>query len=82
MKKITAIVLMTISIAMFSGCISRTIGVNTVASYEKRYASGADIAVDGKKIDIPEGKSVWILRDDTLEVLLSTAADKQISKAK
>jgi len=82
MKKLTAIILVTISMAVFSGCISRTIGVNTVASYEKRYETGADIAVDGKKIDIPAGKSVWILRDDTLEVLLSTAADKHISNIK
>lgn len=82
MKKLTTIILVTISMAVFSGCISRTIGVNTVASYEKRYETGADIAVDGKKIDIPAGKSVWILRDDTLEVLLSTAADKHISNIK
>jgi len=82
MKKLTAIILVTISMTVFSGCISRTIGVNTVASYEKRYETGADIAVDGKKIDIPAGKSVWILRDDTLEVLLSTAADKHISNIK
>ena len=82
MKKLTAIILVAISMAVFSGCISRTIGVNTVASYEKRYETGADIAVDGKKIDIPAGKSVWILRDDTLEVLLSTAADKHISNIK
>ena len=82
MKKLTAIILVTISMAVFSGCISKTIGVNTVASYEKRYETGADIAVDGKKIDIPASKSVWILRDDTLEVLLSTAADKHISNIK
>lgn len=82
MKKLMQITIIIAVAGMLSGCISRTIGVNTVASYEKRYEQGADIKIDGKQIDIPAGKSVWVLRNDTLEVLMSTAADKCVSKIK
>ena len=51
-------------------------------SYEKRYDSTANIEINGEKVEIPEGKSVWVLRAETVEVLLSTAADKTISKVK
>lgn len=65
------------------GCFStKTIGVNTVSSYEKRYDSSANIVIDGNPIEIPEGRVVWVLRGETLEVLLSTASANNLSTVK
>ena len=82
MKKLLTAAFIAFTLSFTSGCISRVIGVNTLMSYEKRYDSTANIEINGEKVEIPEGKSVWVLRAETVEVLLSTAADKTISKVK
>lgn len=82
MKKLLIAALIAFTLSFMSGCISKVIGVNTLMSYEKRYDSTANIEINGEKVEIPEGKSVWVLRAETVEVLLSTAADKTISKVK
>ena len=79
MKKI---VLFCIIAALLSGCISKTIGVNTVSSYEKRYNNTDEIVINGTKLEIADKQAIWVLRGETLEVLLSTAADKKVSAVK
>lgn len=79
MKKI---VLFCAIAALLSGCISKTIGVNTVSSYEKRYNNTDEIVINGTKLEIADKQAIWVLRGETLEVLLSTAADKKVSAVK
>lgn len=83
MKKIFLTLILISGLMTFSGCFStKAIGINTVSNYEKRYEFSNEIIVNGEKIEIPEGKSVWILRAETLEVLLSTASANNLSNVK
>ena len=67
---------------ILQGCFSTNhIGVNTVKSYEGRYTSSNEIVIDGQKIDIEKDSVVWVMRGETLTVLLSTAANQHIGKA-
>jgi hypothetical protein len=71
------------ALTAITGCFStKAIGINTVSSYEKRYTSNSEITINGEKVEIPEGKSVWVLRGETLEVLLSTASANNLSNVK
>lgn len=63
------------SILLFSGCITK-IPVKPVYPFEGRYNDKTEIQIDGQKINIPKGKSVWILSNDTLYNVLDNAKKK------
>ena len=65
-----------LSIVLFSGCISNKITVKPVYPFEGRYSDKTDLQIDGQKVDIPKGKSVWILSNDTLFNVLDNTKRK------
>ena len=77
MKKIIALFLIGL---VLSGCFSQNIiGINTVKSYEGRFDKNSEIVLNGKKIELENDSVVWILRGETLSVLLSTAANQKVA---
>lgn len=80
MKKFLSIFCIFISL-LSTGCLStNVIGINTVKSYEGRYDKSSEIIVNGQKINLEGEEVVWIVRGETLSVIMSTAADKKLTK--
>ena len=84
MKRILNLALI-ISI-LATGCVtkktSHQIQFNTAEAYEKRYSYSDSIVVNGSKIEVPKNHSVWILRDDTLKILILTASGENVKELK
>lgn len=75
MKKIFLI--LTIFMCLMStGCFSTTklIKINTVSNYERRYTEKDSLVIDDIPVEIEHGTGVWVLRDETLEILLLNAS--------
>ena len=80
MKKIFPI--LTIFVCLITtGCFSTTklIKVNTVSDFERRYTENDSLIVDNTPVVIPHGTGVWVLRDETLEILLLNASINNVS---
>ena len=61
---------------LFSGCISSKVTIKPVYSFEGRYSDKTDLTIDGQKVNIPKGKSVWIITNDTLFNILDNTKRK------
>ena len=66
-KTIAAILACT---AVLAGCRTKHVTINTALPFEKRYTPADTILVNGTRLEIPKGKTVWILTSDTLNNLL------------
>ena len=84
MKKILNLALI-LSI-LLTGCItkktSHQIQLNTAESYEKRYTYADSIVINGSKIQISKDHPIWILRDDTLKILILTSSGENVKELK
>lgn len=80
MKK--TIIFLILSMALLQGCITRheIVNITTAYPFEKRYTKADRIMVNGEKIEIPKGKSVWILSNDTLNNLLIYSNGEEVKK--
>ena len=68
-------ILLAISVMLFSGCITK-VSVKPVYPFEGRYNDKTEILIDGQKVNIPKGKSVWIISNDTLYNVLDNTKRK------
>ena len=60
-----------------SGCFSnpQPLNVSTVYPFEGRYGSKVVVAIDGKRAEVNEGDSIWILSNNTVYNLLTSVSD-------
>ena len=65
-----------LTLIIFSGCISSKISVKPVYPFEGRYSDKTDLKIDGQKVNIPKGKSIWILSNDTLFNVIDSSKRK------
>ena len=85
MKKILNLLLLIILTTFFIyGCSTpiHQISLNTAEKYEKRYTYEDSIIINGEKIKIEKDHPVWILRNDTLKILILTSSGSNVKELK